>query len=118
MRTDAVITIAGAHDARDAASRPTVPVPDRSCRARILVRGSDEKMSDEKMKASDAGAAGRSALTRPGAAAGHPATRQLQGRRRRFSLPAPGGGRHRASARAAALGRGCRQLTPVLLGVG
>ena len=61
MRTDAVIAIAGAHDARNAASRPTVPVPDRSCRARILVRGSDEKTSDEKMKASDVEAAGRPA---------------------------------------------------------
>ena len=74
MRTDAVIAIAGAHDARNAASRPTVPVPDRSCRARILVRGSDGKMSDEKMKASDVEAAGRPALTRLGAAAGHPVT--------------------------------------------
>jgi len=74
MRTDAVITIVGAHDARTAASRPTVPVPDRSCRARILVRGSDEKMSDEKMKASDVEAAGRPTLTRSGAAAGHPVT--------------------------------------------
>ena len=59
MRTDAVITIAGAYDARTAASRLTMPVPDRSCRARIPVRGSDEKMSDEKMKASDVEAAGR-----------------------------------------------------------
>src|SRR5260370_27366379 len=33
MRTDAVITIAGAHDARDAASRLTMPAPDQSCRA-------------------------------------------------------------------------------------
>jgi len=30
MRIGAVITIAGAHDARNAASRPTVPVPDGS----------------------------------------------------------------------------------------
>ena len=36
MRTDAVITIAGAHDAHDAASRLTGPVPDGSCRAGIL----------------------------------------------------------------------------------
>jgi hypothetical protein len=36
MRTDAVITIAGAHDARNAASRLTTPVPDGSCRAEIL----------------------------------------------------------------------------------
>jgi hypothetical protein len=33
MRTDAVITIVGAHDARDAAFRLGKPVPDRSCRA-------------------------------------------------------------------------------------
>ena len=33
MRTDAVTTIAGAHDARTAASRLTTPVPDPSCRA-------------------------------------------------------------------------------------
>jgi len=36
MRTDAVITIADAHDARNAASRLTMPVPDESCRARIV----------------------------------------------------------------------------------
>ncbi len=36
MRIGAVITIVGAHDARNAASRLTVPVPDGSCRARIL----------------------------------------------------------------------------------
>jgi hypothetical protein len=36
MRIGAVITIAGAHDARDAASRPTVPVLEGSCRATIL----------------------------------------------------------------------------------
>jgi len=36
MRTDSVITIAGAHDARDAASRLGKPVPDGSCRAGIL----------------------------------------------------------------------------------
>jgi hypothetical protein len=36
MRTDAVIAIAGAHEARNAASRLTMPVPDGSCRARIL----------------------------------------------------------------------------------
>jgi Molybdenum Cofactor Synthesis C len=33
MRTDAVSTIAGAHDARTAASRLTRPVPNGSCRA-------------------------------------------------------------------------------------
>jgi hypothetical protein len=38
MRTDALITIAGAHDARDAASRLTMPVRDESCRAQILAR--------------------------------------------------------------------------------
>jgi hypothetical protein len=63
-------------------------------------------------------AAGRPVLTRPGAAAGHPVTQQRQRRRRRFSSRAPGGACHAASAIAAALGRGCRQLTPALLGVG
>ena len=70
------------------------------------------------MKASDVEAAGRPALTRPGAAAGHPATQQRHGRRRQFSLRAPGGACHTASAIAAALGRGRRQLTPALLGAG
>ena len=70
------------------------------------------------MKASDVEAAGRPALTRPGAAAGHPVTGQRQGRRRRFSLRAPEGARRRASVMAAALGRGRRRLTPALLGVG
>jgi hypothetical protein len=36
MRIGAVITIVGAHDARTAASRPTVPVPEGRCRATIL----------------------------------------------------------------------------------
>ncbi len=36
MRTDAVITIAGAHDARNAASRLTMPVPDGSCRSSAI----------------------------------------------------------------------------------
>jgi len=36
MRIAAFITIAGAHDARNAASRLTMPVPDGSCRARIV----------------------------------------------------------------------------------
>ena len=36
MRIGAVIAIVDAHDARNAASRLTVPVPDGSCRARIL----------------------------------------------------------------------------------
>ena len=112
MRTDSVITIAGAHDARTAASRLTRPVPDRSRRAGIPSRGGGDTM-----KASDFEAAGRPARARPGAAAGHPATGQRQGHRR-FSVPAPGGARHRASAIAAALGRGRRQLTPALLGAG
>ena len=113
MRIGAVIMIVGAHDARNAASRPTVPVPDGRCRARILAwrRG-------DTMNASDIDAAGRSALTRPGAAAGHPGTEQRHGRRRRFSLRAPGGACHRASAIPAALGRGRRLLTPALLGAG
>ena len=63
-------------------------------------------------------AAGRRALIRPGAAAGHSGTEQRHGRRRRFSLRAPGGACHRASAIAAALGRGRWQLTPALLGAG
>jgi hypothetical protein len=33
MRIGAFITIADAHDARNAASRLTMPVPDGSCRA-------------------------------------------------------------------------------------
>jgi hypothetical protein len=36
MRTDSVITIVDAHDARSAASRLTMPVPDGSCPAEIL----------------------------------------------------------------------------------
>jgi hypothetical protein len=71
MRIGAVIAIAADHDACNAVSQPTAPVPDRSRRARIPV-----------------------------------------------SLRAPGGACHRASARAAVLGRGCQQLTPALLGVG
>jgi hypothetical protein len=35
MRADAVITIAGAHDAHDAAFRLMMPVPEGSCRAAI-----------------------------------------------------------------------------------
>jgi hypothetical protein len=69
------------------------------------------------MNASDIDAAGRSALTRPGAAAGHPDTERRHERRRRFSLRAPGGACHRASAIASAQGS-CRQLTPALLGAG
>jgi hypothetical protein len=113
MRIGAVDTIAADHDARNAASRPTVPVPDGRCRARIPAGGAGDTMN-----ARDVKAAGRPALTRPGAAAGHPVTQQRQRRRRRFSWRASGGARHAASAIAAALGRGCRQLTPALLGVG
>jgi hypothetical protein len=36
MRIRAVITIVGADDARNTASRLTVPVPDGSCRARTM----------------------------------------------------------------------------------
>ena len=113
MRIGAVITIVADHDARNAAFRPTVPVPGGSCRARIPARDSGDTM-----KVGDVEAAGRPALTRPGAAAGHPVTGQRQGRRSRFSLRALPGACHSASAVAAALGRGCRQLTPALLGVG
>jgi hypothetical protein len=113
MPIGAVITIAADHDARNAASRPTMPVPGGSCPARIPARGSDETM-----KASDVEAAGHPARTRPGAAAGHPVAEQRQGRRRRFSLRAPDGACHNASGIADALGRGCRQLTPAELGVG
>jgi len=113
MRTDAVITIAGAHDARNAASRLTMPVPDGSCRADPGLAAAVDAM-----KASDFEAAGRPARARPGAAAGHPVAEQRRGRRRRFSLRAPAGARHRVSAIAAALGRGRRQLTPTLLGIG
>jgi hypothetical protein len=113
MRIGAVIMIVGAHDARNAAPRPTVPVPDGHYRAKIL-----PWRRRDTMNASDIDAAGRPALTRPGAAAGHPGTEQRHGRRRRFSLRAPGGACHRASAIAAGLGRGRRQLTPALLGAG
>ena len=111
--TDAVITIAGAHDARNAASRLTMPAPDGSCRAGILSGGGGDAMN-----ASDFEAAGRPARARRGAAAGHPGTEQRQGRRRQFGLRTPAGARHGASATAAALGRGRRQLTPALLGAG
>jgi hypothetical protein len=36
MRIGAVIAIVGAHGARNAAPRLTIPVSDRNCRARIL----------------------------------------------------------------------------------
>ena len=69
------------------------------------------------MNASDVEAADRPARARPGAAAGQPVKEQRQGRRRPFRFHAPAGARHRASAIAAALDRGRRQLTPALLGV-
>jgi hypothetical protein len=113
MRIGAVIMIVGAHDARNAASRPT-------CGCLMDAAGQDHWPGGggDTMHASDIDAAGRPALTRPGAAAGHPGTEQRHGRRRQFSLRAPGGVCHRASAIAAALGRGRRQLTPALLGAG
>ncbi len=112
MPIGAVDTIAADHDARNAASRPT-------CRCLTDAAGPRSRRGGggDTMKARDVKAAGRPALTRPGAAAGHPVTQQRQRRRRRFSSRAPGA-RHTASAIAAALGRGCRQLTPALLGVG
>jgi hypothetical protein len=113
MRTDAVSTIAGAHDARTAASRLTRPVPMEAAGPRSWPGGGGDAM-----KAGDSGAAGRPARARPGAAAGHPVKAQRQGRRRRSGLRAPAGARHRVSAIAAALGRGRRQPTPPLLGVG
>ena len=113
MRTDAVITIAGA-------IRLTMPRPGRLCRCLMDAAGpgSWPGGGGDAMKASDAGAAGRPARGRPGAAAGHPVTGQRQRRRRRSGWRAPGGARHRVGAIAAALDRGCRQLTPALLGVG
>ena len=39
MRIGAVIAIVGAHEARHAASRLTMPVSDGSCRARIVLAG-------------------------------------------------------------------------------
>ena len=111
MRVGAVNTIAAGHDARNAASRPTVPVPDGAARARIPACGSSDIM-----KAGDAEAARR--LIRPCAATGHPVTGQRQERRRRPSLHARSGACHGAGAMAAAFGRGHRQLTPALLGVG
>ena len=113
MRTAAVNTIAGANDARTAASRLTMPVPDGGYRP-----GSWPGGGGDTMNASDfVEAAGRPARARPGAA-GHPVKELWQARRMRFSLRAPTGVRLRASAMAAALGRGRRQPTPALLGVG
>jgi len=113
MRIGAVIAIVGAHDARNAASRLTMPVSAGSCRA-----GSWPGGSGDTMNASEVRAAGWPVLTRAGAADGHPASEQRQGRRRRSTLRAPAGARRRVSTIAAALGRGCRQLTPALLGIG
>ena len=113
MRIGAVDTIAADHDARNAASRPTV-----WCLMDAAGPGSRRGGAGETMNARDVKAAGRPALTRPGAAAGHPVTQQRHGRRSRFSLRAPHGACHRARAIAAAPGRGCRQLPPALLGVG
>jgi hypothetical protein len=109
MRIGAVITVVGAHDARNAASRRLT----EAAGPRSWPGGGGDTMNTR-----DAVAAGRAAQTRPGPAAGHPVTHQRHRRRRRFSLRAPHGSCHRASAIAAALGRGCRQLTPTLLGVG
>ena len=113
MPIGTVDTIAADHDARNAASRPTV-----WCLMDAAGPGSRRGGGGDTIKARDVKAAGRPALTRPDAAAGHPVTQQRHGRRRRFSSRAPHGARHRASAIAAALGRGCHQLTPALLGFG
>jgi hypothetical protein len=86
MRIGAVITIAADHDARNAASRPTASVPDRSCRATIPALGGGDTM-----KASDVKAAGPPSLTpawccrwpsRHGAAARTPQALQLACTRR------------------------------------
>jgi hypothetical protein len=53
MRTDAVITIVGAHGARTAASGLTIPAPDGSCRG----QEPGPACSDDTMKASNAGTA-------------------------------------------------------------
>ena len=53
MRIDAVSTIVGAHEAREAASRLTMPVSDGSGRARILAR------PPPRLPAADADHAGR-----------------------------------------------------------
>jgi len=111
MRTDSIVTIIGAHDARDAASRLG-----SRCLMEAAGPGSWSGGGGDGMNASEA--AGRPARARPGAAAGHPVKEQRQGRRKQFSLRASAGARHRVSAIAAALGRGRRQLTPALLGVG
>jgi len=68
------------------------------------------------VKVGDAQAARR--LTRPGSAAGHPVSGQRQERRRWRGLCVPDDVVRRASAMAGTLGRGRRQRTPALLGVG
>ena len=70
------------------------------------------------MNTRDAVTAGRAALTGLVQPPVIPSHSSGQRRRRRFSSRARGGARHTASAIAAALGRGCRQLTPALLGGG
>jgi hypothetical protein len=113
MRTDSVIRIVSAHDARDAASRLT-----SRCLMEAAGPGSWPGSGGDAMNASGLVAAGRPARARPAAAAGHPVKEQRQGRHTRLSLSVPAGARHRVSAIAAALGCGRRQLTPALLGVG
>ena len=68
-----------------------MPRPGRPCRCLMAAAGpgSWPGGSGDTMNASDIDAPGRSALTRPGAAAGHPGTEQRHGCRRRFSLRAP-----------------------------
>ena len=85
MRIGAVNAIAADHDARNAASRPT-------CRCLMDAAGPGSRRGGggDAMNARDVKAAGRPALTRPGAAVGHPVTPQRQRRRRRFSSRAPG----------------------------
>jgi hypothetical protein len=117
MRAAAVSTIAAARDAHDAAFRLTMPVPEGCLREAAGPRSWPGGGGDA-MNASDFVAAGRPARARPGAAAGHLVTERRHGRRRQFSLRAPAGARPGASAIAAALDRGCRQLTPALLGAG
>ena len=57
MRIGAVITIVGAHDARNAASRLTMPVPDGSRQAKSWPGGASETMNVSGWEA-----AGQSAL--------------------------------------------------------
>jgi hypothetical protein len=113
MRTDTVIVIVGAHGARNAASRLTMPVSDETAGP-----GSWPGSSGDPMNASGVPAAGWPVLTRDDTSDGHPATEQWPGRRGRFGLRAPAGAGQWASAIAGVLDRGYRQLTPALLGVG